>query len=149
MGLNVLNWLHLSKKKNASGWSGLGLPALLAHCLCQCEVSHLIKLYYSYLFSLLIKNWIGANAICLTLSNLSSNSLLRYWNVTKGHGVFNSIVLCVCGCVFQRWIRGRKDRKHQTAASVPVGDEPELCRGSFIREKYSSGAGHRTEQVQK
>lgn len=47
----------------------------------------------------------------------------------------------------QRGIRGREDGEHQTAASVPVGDESELSRDFPVGEKHSGGTGHCAEQV--
>lgn len=54
---------------------------------------------------------------------------------------------CVHVGLLQRGIRGREDGEHQTVASVPVGDESELCRDFPVGEKHSGGTGHRAEQV--
>lgn len=48
---------------------------------------------------------------------------------------------------FQWGERSGENREHQTAAEVPLSDEPKLCRYSSLREDQQGGAGPGPEQV--
>lgn len=85
-----LNWLHPSKKRNPTGWS-LGLPAL-----CQCEVGHLIQLYYSYLLSLLIESELELMQYVST-----DQTSVVYWDTGMSQKVMACLIcfMCVWVCV--------------------------------------------------
>lgn len=100
--LNVLNRLRLFKKKYPAGWNRLGLPALLAHCLYQWEVRHVIKLCYfvSYLFSLLIGTEMELTQY---VSSYQTSVVIHYWDTGMSQKVTVRLIkwfyVCVWVCV--------------------------------------------------